>query len=92
MDFNFDDVSVPTMRPSKFAHVVLRTNDKNRLANFYREFLGATTTHENDTLAFITYDDEHHRIAIVQIPGLKNKDKNTCGLEVERSITAISSG
>jgi len=32
-------------------------------------------------LAFITYDEEHHRIALVAIPGLKPKDPGTSGLE-----------
>src|SRR5262249_9668315 len=32
-------------------------------------------------LSFITYDDEHHRVAIVALPGLKPKDRQTSGLE-----------
>lgn len=37
--------------------------------------------YENEMLAFLTYDEEHHRIALLQIPETKNKDPQTCGLE-----------
>jgi hypothetical protein len=33
-------------------------------------------------LAFLTYDDEHHRIGLIGMPDIKAKDKNTNGLEV----------
>ena len=33
-------------------------------------------------LYFITYDDEHHRIALIGMPGLKKADRTTTGLEV----------
>lgn len=67
--------------PSRLAHVVLRTNNMKALVAFYTTFLGARISHENDTLAFLTYDEEHHRIAIVQIPPLAPKNPMTCGLE-----------
>jgi catechol-2,3-dioxygenase len=82
MVVDFDDVSRPQIRPSKLAHVVLRTPDKAAMSKFYVDFLGATIVHENQALSFITYDDEHHRIALAQIPSLKPKDRGICGLEV----------
>lgn len=51
------------------------------MVQFYKDFLGAEAIYENDILTFLSYDDEHHRIAIVGIPGTKDKDKETCGLE-----------
>ncbi|KEF60687.1 uncharacterized protein A1O9_02248 [Exophiala aquamarina CBS 119918] len=81
MGFDFDNISVPQVRPTKLAHIVLRTGDKTAMGSFYQEFLGGKMVHENDVLAFITYDDEHHRIALAQVPNLKPKDRGTCGLE-----------
>ena len=36
---------------------------------WYRKVLHAWPAFENDFLAFITYDDEHHRLAFVNTPG-----------------------
>lgn len=36
--------------------------------------------HANEYLAFITYDDEHHRVALVSVPGTTDKDHNSSGL------------
>ncbi len=48
---------------------------------FYKAFLGGKASFENDMLSFMTYDDEHHRVALVALPGLKPKDSQTSGLE-----------
>lgn len=82
MVVDFENTSGVQLRPSKLAHVVLRTTDKAAMNKFYVDFLGGTVVHENEVLSFITYDDEHHRIALAQIPTLKARDRGTCGLEV----------
>jgi catechol-2,3-dioxygenase len=85
MVVNFNDLGDKVTSPVKLAHVVLRTNNFAKMAQFYKDFLGAKASMEvPDQLSFLTYDDEHHRIAIVNIPPIQNKDKNTCGLEVCR--------
>ncbi|OAL34494.1 hypothetical protein AYO20_06337 [Fonsecaea nubica] len=70
-------------RPTKFAHVVLRTNADNfqKMVQFYKDFLGASAAFENDFLSFLSYDDEHHRIAIAGIPGTAPRNPKACGLE-----------
>jgi catechol-2,3-dioxygenase len=75
--------SSKVISPSKLAHVVLRTNSDNfkTMVNFYKIFLGGQATYENDFLSFITYDDEHHRIAIAGVPGTGPKTLKTSGLE-----------
>jgi len=82
VNFNATDSDKVTS-PSKLAHVVLRTNTSNfqAMITFYKTFLGATITAENAMLAFLTYDDEHHRIAILGLPDTKPKQQTTCGLE-----------
>ncbi|KAK5120564.1 hypothetical protein LTR85_006220 [Meristemomyces frigidus] len=69
------------LSPSKLAHVVLRTNKFDQMRAFYKTFLGADEIFANEMMAFLSYDDEHHRIAIIQVPGVRDKDYDTCGLE-----------
>jgi catechol-2,3-dioxygenase len=79
-NFNFDDPGKVVLKPSKLAHVVLRTNDFLRLSSYYQTFLQAHINFENDFMHLLSYDDEHHRIGIVQVD-IANKDVKTCGLE-----------
>jgi catechol-2,3-dioxygenase len=67
--------------PSKLAHIVLRTTQFAPMVSFYKTFLGGHTTHENDFISFITYDDEHHRIAILAAPSTTPKVPGSAGLE-----------
>lgn len=69
-------------RPSKFAHVVLRTSTDNfpKRVKYYEDFLGASAAFENGFLSFLSYDEEHHRIAIAGVPGTAPKNVKSCGL------------
>lgn len=67
--------------PSKLAHVVLRTGNYQEMIKFYKLFLGAEVSYENDFLCFLRYDDEHHRIAIIGLPGTSPKVLGSSGLE-----------
>ena len=59
--------------PAKLAHVVLKTAPERVeiLSQWYKTVLEGEAMFETDGLAFITYDAEHHRVAIVGIPGTK---------------------
>ncbi len=59
--------------PAKLAHVVLRVRDLPAMRDWYKTMLQAEVTQESDMLCFLTYDDEHHRIALVAIPGLEER-------------------
>ena len=50
--------------PVKLAHIVLWTTNLPTMRNWYVTVLEGRTVHENPALAFITYDDEHHRVAL----------------------------
>jgi catechol-2,3-dioxygenase len=78
---DFDNPGDKVLSPSVLAHVVLRTSNLQRMTDFYITFLGGQTTHSNDSVAFITYDHEHHRIALLGIPDTAKKVKTSCGLE-----------
>ncbi|KAJ9145062.1 Glyoxalase/Bleomycin resistance protein/Dioxygenase [Pleurostoma richardsiae] len=77
----FDTPSDKVLSPSSLAHVVLRTSNLERMVDFYTSFLGGTITYGNDAISFITYDEEHHRVALLGIPDTKPKNPTTCGLE-----------
>lgn len=81
MAIDFDAPVSIVKSPSKLAHVVLRTNNFQSMVRYYQDFLGAQVIFENEMLAFLSYDDEHHRIALVQVPGTQAKAPTTCGLE-----------
>ncbi|KAF2846820.1 Glyoxalase/Bleomycin resistance protein/Dihydroxybiphenyl dioxygenase [Plenodomus tracheiphilus IPT5] len=81
MNVDFDAPADTVKCPSKLAHVVLRTSNLRRLVEYYRNFLGAQVIYENQILAFLSYDDEHHRIAIIEAPGTQAKVPTSCGLE-----------
>jgi catechol-2,3-dioxygenase len=67
--------------PAKLAHIVLRTSQVTKMSNFYNIFLGGHANYETENLSFITYDEEHHRIAIVGPPGLSEKKHDSAGLD-----------
>ncbi|EEA20049.1 hypothetical protein TMatcc_000024 [Talaromyces marneffei ATCC 18224] len=59
--------------PEKLAHVVFRTApDKYKtMVNFYMQILNAIIRHEDPgKIAFLSFDEEHHRIAILAVPGI----------------------
>ena len=70
-----------TISPIKLAHVVLRTKNLKRMNDFYKAFLGAEIIYGNDFISFLSYDDEHHRIAIAEIPSDNPKDQASSGLD-----------
>ena len=74
-------VASDLIKPAKFAHFVLRCSDKNASVDWYSAVLGMEVVHGNDMIAFLTYDDEHHRLALVQAPPDRQKDEGAPGLD-----------
>lgn len=60
--------------PSKLAHVVYRTHRFQEMLDWYAAVFGARVQHQDDALAFLTYDDEHHRFAFANLDVLKPGD------------------
>jgi catechol-2,3-dioxygenase len=54
------------VRPTKFVHVVYRTRRFEQMVRWYETVFDAKVQYQNPALAFLTYDDEHHRFAFVQ--------------------------
>jgi catechol-2,3-dioxygenase len=54
------------VRPTHFGHAVLRTRNLDEAIAWYETVVGMRVVHRNPFIAFLTYDDEHHRLALVQ--------------------------
>lgn len=66
--------------PVKLAHLVFKTRDKRRLMDWYATVLAARNVFENDFIGFLTYDDEHHRVAVIEDRSLSPAEPGTTGL------------
>jgi len=55
------------IRPAKFAHVVYRTRRFEEMIKWYEAVFDARVQYQDPVLAFMTYDDEHHRVALVNM-------------------------
>lgn len=58
-------------KPTKFAHVVYQTRQFDQMLEWYKTVFEATVVHQNPALAFLTYDDEHHRFAFINMTTFK---------------------
>jgi catechol 2,3-dioxygenase-like lactoylglutathione lyase family enzyme len=71
-----DSVPVPT----QIAHIVHYSRRFKDMVRWYKDVLHMWASHEDDeTLAFLTYDEEHHRIAIVHVPEYKAQQDGVAG-------------
>lgn len=66
--------------PRKLAHFVLRTSRYKEMVQFYKHVLAARPQFESDMLTFLAYDDEHHRVALLHIPGLEDQKPGVAGV------------
>src|SRR5712664_2785895 len=71
------------MPPTKLAHVVFQTNRMAEMRDWYCAVLGGHVIYENDRLSFVTYDDEHHRVAFVNFGPLAPRDPSATELMIK---------
>jgi catechol 2,3-dioxygenase-like lactoylglutathione lyase family enzyme len=66
-------------KPVKFAHVVYMTRRYDEMIDWYGHVFEAEIVHRDPALAFMTYDDEHHRFAFANLdvldPGTSGPDE-----------------
>lgn len=55
------------IRPTRFVHVVYRTRRFEQMLHWYATVFDAEVQYQNPALAFLTYDDEHHRFAFANL-------------------------
>lgn len=67
--------------PTQLAHFVRKTSRLDEMVAWYEVVFEAEAAFSNEMLAFLTYDEEHHRIAIIAVPGLVSPPPNACGTD-----------
>jgi catechol-2,3-dioxygenase len=55
------------IRPARFVHVVYRTRRFDEMIKWYETVFDAEVRYQTPVLAFLSYDDEHHRIALINM-------------------------
>lgn len=89
MDGNIAAASMPQtakergkVAPKKLAHIVLRTLPErvDLILDWYKTVLEAETMYQVEGIGFVTYDDEHHRVAVLGLPGIKEHVDGHAGL------------
>jgi catechol-2,3-dioxygenase len=58
-------------KPVKLAHVVYMTRRFDEMVRWYASAFEASVVYRNPALAFLTYDDEHHRFAFANLDVLR---------------------
>lgn len=67
--------------PAYMAHFVIRTVRYEESLAWYRTFFLAQDVYTHDGLTFLTFDDEHHRVAIGRVPGLEDHREDIAGID-----------
>jgi catechol 2,3-dioxygenase-like lactoylglutathione lyase family enzyme len=82
--------NLPTepVSPYKFAHAVLRTAHLDESIRYYQLLLNARVHDQRPFFAGMTYDEEHHRLALIAVPAVAAVDHGTVGLPVADAIGA----
>jgi catechol 2,3-dioxygenase-like lactoylglutathione lyase family enzyme len=67
--------------PRAFAHIVLRTNRYDEMIAWWKTVLELEPLHASPFITFLTFDEEHHRVAILCAPDLKDKLPSSVGVD-----------
>jgi catechol-2,3-dioxygenase len=60
--------------PTALVHVVYRTRRFEEMLGWYATVFGAHIQYRNPALAFLTFDDEHHRFAFADLGVIRPED------------------
>jgi catechol-2,3-dioxygenase len=58
-----------TISPIRLSHYLVRTTRYDALKEWYKTVLGAAVVFESDRICLLTFDTEHHRVAILRVDG-----------------------
>jgi catechol 2,3-dioxygenase-like lactoylglutathione lyase family enzyme len=67
--------------PYKLAHYVVRAKRFEEMLAWYRKVFHLKTSFEAPVIAFLTYDEEHHRIAFLNTAHLPEPDTMRTGID-----------
>ena len=65
--------------PKKLSHIVLQTNRRREMIDWYCTVLGAEILYEAERISFVSYDDEHHRVAFLDPGPLAERQPDAAG-------------
>jgi len=70
------------MTELRLSHLVLQTGQLAAMRDWYLAVLDARVVYENPALCFMTFDEEHHRLALLALPPevLSERTPTTTGL------------
>jgi catechol-2,3-dioxygenase len=68
-------------RPAYMAHFVIRTLKYEESVQWYTTFFDAHVVFANEMVTFLSFDDEHHRIAIGRLPDLEPYAEKGAGVD-----------
>lgn len=59
-----------TGAPNRLAHIVFKTPRPAEMTDWYATVLDAVVVFAHKRITFLTYDQEHHRVALIKVPGV----------------------
>lgn len=72
--------STQIVSPVRLAHIVLRSSRFHELLDWYKLVLNSHIVYESEGIAFLAYDEEHHRIAVINVPNLAEQPYGVAGV------------
>ncbi len=66
--------------PLRLAHIVLRSSRFQEMLDWYKLLLNSRIVFESPEIAFLAYDEEHHRIAVINVPNLAEQPFGAAGV------------
>ena len=79
------------MSVPKLTHIVLQTNRLHDMRDWYCRLLDARVVYENPAMVFLTYDEEHHRIALTSPPGVDLAERTALTVGLQHSAFTFES-
>jgi len=63
------------------SHYGIRAKRLKEMIQWYKTVFHAKIQHENEFLAFMTFDEEHHRLVIFEDPATEDRPENAAGID-----------
>src|SRR5688500_1177407 len=69
------------IKPAYISHYGIRAQRYKEMIKWYKTVFGARIQHENEFLAFMTFDEEHHRLVIFEDAATVDKPATAAGVD-----------
>ena len=68
-------------KPAYISHYGIRARRLREMIQWYTQVFRASVQHENEFLAFMTFDEEHHRLVIFEDPETVDRPSTAAGID-----------